>query len=238
MRRYETVKLGSREFTIEPEVYQTIYEMVLACLLCYYCGEPYTPQRPRVAQNVCLKCFMTKYRSYHILEYVGLLTRHDNGDETHKFIDQKGNIYLTTTTQDHKAEEYPGETLKHWGFQLPKKATIDAKEVEIYPNYLNIYGDVRRHSVLCVLYRKPYGNQEEAIFLCTKEHEATQINKRGGVYQQAKRQHEATKDARGYYHLNGREIAGLYGYSIYEVISEMQSTLYEALKRKEQSQSG
>ncbi len=222
-----------REYTIAQDVYETIVQMVMASLVCEYCGWSYTPERPRVALNTCRNCHVKKYGSYHTLVYVGVLSTNPDGEQTHKWIDAKGMIYLSTTTQDEKAQEYTGETLKHWGFILPKTGMYQGQEVELYENYFMIHGDVQNNSVVCITYHKPYGEYMDIPFLVYRDGPAAQINKRMGIYQKAKAQHEATKDNRGYYHLHGREIAGLYESSVFEVVSDLASEAYDALKRKE-----
>lgn len=221
-----------RKYTIADDVYETIVLMVMDSLVCEFCGWPYTPERPRVGLNTCRNCFVKKYGEYHTLVYVGV-ARENNGEQDHKWIDAKGMIYLSSTTQDHKAQEYTGETLKHWGFKLPKTGMYQGREIDLYENYFTIHGDVQNNSVLVIEWSKPYGDREHIPFLCSQVREPIQINKRMSIYQRAKAAHEATKDARGYYHIGQREIAGLYESSIWEVASQIASDEYDALKRKE-----
>jgi hypothetical protein len=40
--------------------YEQIKEIVVASMLCTGCYLPYTEERPQVAENVCLACFLAK----------------------------------------------------------------------------------------------------------------------------------------------------------------------------------
>lgn len=232
MARPNKIRLETREYTIAEEVYQRVVALVMANLVCEYCGGEYTPLCPRVALNMCINCYLRKYGEYVALTYLGVLSESDH-DQTHKWMDGKGMIYLTTTTQDQRAQEYTGETLKHWGFLLPKSGTYQGREMDLYENYFVIHGNLMENSVLCIEWSKPYGEREHIPFLVYKDREPMQINKRVGIYQRAKEQHLATKDNRGYYHLHGREIAGLYESSIWEVVSDLASEEHDAQKKPE-----
>jgi len=232
MGRPPKIKLESREYTIAQDVYDTIVQMVMASLVCEYCGWPYTLERPRVGLNTCRNCFVRKYGEYHTLVYVGVLAE-NGGEQDHKWIDAKGMIYVSSTTQDHKAEYYPGETLKHWGFILPTKGIFNGQEIEVYANYLTIHGDVQNNSVVCVELIKPYGEHYHIPFLCYQDRPALQINKRMSIYQQAKGLVELSRDARGTYHVHDREISGFYDSTVFEVVSDIASDQYDAQKKPE-----
>ena len=51
------------EITISDEAFEQIAAIVKANRVCEGCGKPYAPDRPNVALNLCLQCFL---RTYHV----------------------------------------------------------------------------------------------------------------------------------------------------------------------------
>jgi hypothetical protein len=116
-----------RKYTVDLDMYEAIVAMVINNLVCYHCGGPYTTLHPQVMQNRYLDCYFKDYKNG--LKYVGHLRTSQDGDQTHYFIDAKGKIYLSSTSQPEKPSESQLETLSYWHF-MEKRASLTRRRVK------------------------------------------------------------------------------------------------------------
>ncbi len=220
-----------REVTILDGAYEQILAIVSEGKICGSCGLEYLNDIPQVALNLCLECFQKKYANKQ-LTYVGVLSTNEEGDVTHTFIDTRGNIFYTATSSDAEPYQSSYQTLKYWGYPVPKKLVRDDTELELSTWHWVIYGDVKQNSVLYIEYDPRYSDQKPIAFLTTKHGEYEEVQRRKGKYQklfkQARAVLEATKDKNGYYHVNGHDVYGLYDSYIYETVAVIASTEHDA----------
>jgi hypothetical protein len=227
----KTIYLDSKyhPVTITEEAYRQIVAIIEANRVCGTCGKPYSDDRPYVSQNLCLACFQKKY-AYKGLTYVGVYTADSKGDVTHLFLDGRGSISLTSTSSEGEPQVSEFQTLMYWEFPVPKYVMRNDQQVELSTWHWRIYGDVRKNSVLYIEYDPRYGDEKPVAFLTYQRGNTEEVNRRQKRFQKlfkdARAQLEATKDARGYYHINGHEVAGIYDAYIYEKIAEIVSAEY------------
>ncbi len=119
-----------REVTITDKAYEQIIAIVNANRICGKCRRPYDKTLPQVSENLCLECFQKKYEG-KCLTYVGLERINEQGDETHLFLDTRGNVYYTATSSDHEPYESNFATLQYWDFPVPEYVMRDEKQVEL-----------------------------------------------------------------------------------------------------------
>jgi hypothetical protein len=221
-----------RKYTVDPERYEAIVSMVMSNLVCYYCGGPYTTLHPQVMQNRCLDCYFKEYKDG--LKYIGLLRVSQDGDQTHYFIDAKGKIYLSSTSQPDKPAESITETLRYWHFTVPQKGEYQGREIDFSVYHWQIHGEENKDTVLIIEWSNNYFPEYgKHVFICFKDGPTEPFNKRKGehrkLYQQAKAQMEASRPGPyGPYIVRGREVNGLWESSIYEIVSELASQAYNA----------
>src|SRR5437588_12911786 len=108
-----------QEITVSDEAFEQIAAIVQANRVCEGCGKPYAPERPNVALNRCVRCFLT----YHANEGYTYIKRYDvnqHGSEIHWFLDPFNVVYYTHSTSKgaQKSEHY---TLLYLGFLVPEK---------------------------------------------------------------------------------------------------------------------
>jgi Fe-S cluster assembly scaffold protein SufB len=89
------------------------------------------------------------------------------GYKTYTFLDSKGYVYLTHSTNKHTdtVEQDIRETLQHYGYTLPKKYTLKGgTEVELESNsWRTVYGDFTSSPVVLVTYKEYYGNHIDTL---------------------------------------------------------------------------
>ncbi len=74
------------EITITDEAFEQITAMVKANRVREGCDQPYTPERPNVALNLCLKCFLRK-NAHQGFTYLRLYEVKQQSSEIHWFLD-------------------------------------------------------------------------------------------------------------------------------------------------------
>ncbi len=108
----------AHEVTIADEAFEQIEVIVKANRVCEGCGNPYAPERPNVALNRCLRCFL-KSNANQGYTYIKLYEVNQHGDETHWFLDPFHLVYFTTSTS-REAQKSNYYTLLYWGFPVPE----------------------------------------------------------------------------------------------------------------------
>jgi len=230
------IRLDSyRDVTISDEGYELLLAIVHAHKVCDTCREPYSTDFPQVHGNLCLACFQKKYASKE-LTYIGELSRDQEGDTTHMFIDKNGYIHTTATGSEQDPYKSTFQTLMYWCFPVPKFVEIDGRQVELSTWQWSIYGDVKKNSVLYIEYDTRSSDTKPIAFLTTKNGDTELFNRRRGrhrkLYLEAKAKLEATKDSHGEYHVNGHTVYGLYPAYIYEGIAELASAENDQKEQK------
>ena len=227
-----------REVTITDVAYEQIIAIVNANRICGKCRRPYDKSLPQVAENICLTCFQKKYEGL-CLTYVGLERTNDQGDETHLFLDTRGYVYYTATSSEHEPQVSNFSTLMYWDFPVPKYVIRAEKQVELNTWEWYIYGDVKKNSVLYIHHRPRLDYSIDVAFLTYRNGDTTEVNRRQKRFQKlfkdARAKIEATKDAQGYYHIGGHEVAGIYDAYIFEGVAEIASSEYDAALKGEQT---
>ncbi len=234
--RYKDIRLDNRrEYTVNPDVYPAIVELVMSSLVCSHCGFPYTHDHPMVMLNWCLVCYEREYKDG--LTYLGVLRTDADGDKTHYFKSPKGMIYTSSTTNKDKPSESITETLRYWHFKVPQKGEQNGKEIDFSVYHWQIHGEVDKDCVLIIEWSHNYfPKYGKHVYICYKDGETEPFNKRKGehrrLYQQAKAQMEASRPGPyGPYIVRGREVNGLWESCIYEIVSELASKANGEQKR-------
>ena len=224
----------SHPIAIAESAFADIERQVLAARVCRICGLPYTEEtgnRPRVTQNLCLVCYLKKQRDTYT--FVGKdETESTSHSTTSLYLDVKGIVHYSTTSNDNDPEESIEMTLRFYGFPVPDSIEASGEQIPLYAGNWYIHGDVRNQSVVVIEFIKRIDDYRHFPFLSYKQGEAVLLDKRRGntrrLYLAAKKQHEASKDRRGYYHLHGREIGHFSETNVYYIVSDLASAEYDA----------
>src|SRR3989442_8455339 len=105
------------ETTISDEAFEQISAMVQANRVCEGCGQPYAPERPNVALNRCLSCFLT-FSHNQGYTYLKRYEVNQRGEEIHWFLDPF-NVVSYTNSTSREAQKSDYYTLLYWGFPIP-----------------------------------------------------------------------------------------------------------------------
>ncbi len=228
----------SHPIAIAASAFAEIERQVLAARVCRICALPYTQEtgnRPRVTQNICLVCYLKKQQDTYT--FVGKDETESRHYTTYLYLDVKGIVHYSTTAHEDKPQESIEMTLRFYGFPVPESYTENDQPRELSGGDWYLRGDVRNQSALVIEYIKHLGDYRHIPFLTTKHGEAVFLDKRRGntrrLYQAAKKQHEASKDRRGYYHLHGREIGNFYETDVYRIVSDLASAEHDTSKKDE-----
>lgn len=185
---------------IDGKCFAAITRLVHLARVCQVCGLPYTVEsvvRLRVAENICLSCYLKTQRDAYT--FIG---KHDaeEGSEhtTYLYLDVNGMVHYSTTASDDGPRENVEMTLRYYGFPLPHFYTENGQEKELYGGEWHIRGDVRTQSVVVIEFIKRIDDHRHIPFLSTKHGDVLLLEKRRGntrrLYQQAKRQYELTTE--------------------------------------------
>src|SRR5258708_29567751 len=217
------------EFTVTDEAYTKIEAIVRAHRLCRFCQKPFTADRPMVARNKCLPCYLRSH-SHEGLHYTG---QHHSGapdSETYLFLDPQGYVYLSEASAEDSNSAYKSvcDTLLYWGFMVPETVTRNGTERRLDRSSWSIYGDFQHHPVIVVKYHEYYGDHLETAFFVYKDKLAVEVNKRQKavqqLFRQARQQLEATRDGSGAYHIgNDWTTYHIEEGHLYPIISELLS---------------
>jgi hypothetical protein len=236
--QHKDIRLDNRrDYTVNPDMYPAIVDLVMSSLVCSCCGRPYKHDRPMIMLNWCLACYEREYKDG--LTYLGVLRTEADGDQTHCFKSPKGMIYTSLTTNKDKPSESITETLRYHHFQVPKEGEYKGQKIEFSYYHWYIHGAVQQDCVLIIEWQNTYFPEYgRHVFICTKDGETEPFNKRKGdhrrLYQQAKEQMEASRPGPyGDYIVRGRHVEGMWESCIYEVVSEIASAQHVAQKKPE-----
>ncbi len=135
----QTVRLGEygKDITISDRGYELIQKFVSRYEICRQCQLSYTEERPQVALNLCLPCFMGGYPM--MKHYIGQ-DMLGEGTETHLFLDEKGYVHYSTlnTTQ---LIPYTYATLQHWHYPVPAQYREGDETIQLSEVYWSIESD-------------------------------------------------------------------------------------------------
>lgn len=212
-RRAEAKKQGAHRvslcwqsdaYTVSDEGYQKIEAIIKEYATCHRCEQLYTAERPNVAGNICLTCFLQHSGRNHGLTYVGPGETRADGYPSYLFIDRTGRIYISDPgpSRSEDARESYTDTLKYWSFRVPEYIEKNGQRIEIKGAYWSIYGDPRKSVVITHVW-DTYPDKAEAFYLVSKTAKMTQINKRKAshraLFVEARKRLEATKKNGKYY---------------------------------------
>jgi hypothetical protein len=218
------------EYWLDEEAYEQIVQLVKDnkhCMHNYRDRHPYTAENPCVGKNICLKHLLQKQQNLSHLD----VTRETSDHHTiYYFTDSKGKIYTSTEDSSEEAKEDMLETLSYYGFKHPEKVESRGKSVDFYSYYAALYGDLLTASVVVLSYHQ-HNEKVKGLFLLYKDGTHKELTKRSDLYAKAAELVEASKDANGYYHINGNSHFSRFEADVYEVISQLESALYDVTSR-------
>jgi len=152
------------------------------------------------------------------------------GEPTYWFVDENGYVFLAVAGLSTEAERSIYHTLQHWDFPVPTDYVGPKGETKLWQSYWNIYGQVNQASVVVIEYSQNYGDRLRVAFLSHKNSVCKELTKKDPegkrLLKQAREMVEATKDAEGYYHVNGSEVSQLLDTHTYGIISALESAVY------------
>jgi hypothetical protein len=218
------------EYLVDDQTYATIVSLVQQhkhCLSDFRNRHEYTKENPCVGKNMCLEHLLQKQSHLTRIEVEGLTS--DN-QAIFYFVDTRGMVY--TSTEDSSTEARPSldDTLTYYGFFPPKTITARGKSVEFYSSYATLYGDLHTASVIVLSYHHP-SEKVKGLFLLYKNGPSKELTKRNDLYTRAEEVVLASKDAQGAYHIGGNAHAGRFEAKVYEVISLLESAVYDVTRR-------
>ncbi len=228
------------EFYVDDETYAQIVAIVQANKFCmddHRNRHPYTTDNPCVGKNICLEHFLAKHQHLTRLEIVGETT---GKASIYYFVDQQGYVYTSTEDSSDDARRDIVETLSYYGFTPPTTIAGRGKMVNFYSHYASLYGDLKTASVIVLVYNQS-SEKVKGLFLLYKNAPAVELHKRGDhkiLYTRAEELVEASKDSHGKYHINGHSHFGSYASDIYEVISQLESAMYDVTRRLQNGKQG
>ena len=220
------------ESYLNDEAYAQIVAIVQAnkhCMYDYRDRHPYTKDNPCVGKNICVEHLLQKQRTLTRLDVVGT-----NADRpVYYFTDTQGYVYTSIEDSSDEARMDMLETLSFYGFIPPKTVESRGKMVDFYSHYATLHGDLRTASVIVMSYQQSR-EKVKGLFLLYKGGHAIELQKRGDhktLYTKAEELVEATKDANNEYHIGGTSHYGRYESDTYEVISQLESAVYDVTRK-------
>jgi len=87
----------TQELTITDEAFEQISAIATANRVCEGCSHLYAPERPNVALNRCVLCFL-KYHANQGYTYIRRYEVNQRGEEIHWFLDPFNFVYYTNST--------------------------------------------------------------------------------------------------------------------------------------------
>ena len=218
------------EYFVGDEAYAQIEALVTAnkyCTFNYQNRHPYTEANPCVGKNICLEHLLAKQKTLTRLEIVGVA----NGNRsTYYFVDTRGYVYTSIEDSSEEARRDILETLSFYGFSPPKTVESRGKMVDFYSHYATLYGDLTIASVIVLVYSQS-SEKVKGLFLLYKGGPCKELTKRSELYHRAEELVEASKDTRGEYHIGDTSHYGRYESDIYEVISQLESAMYDVTRK-------
>ncbi len=217
------------ELAISDDGYEQVLALIQASLVCGKCQLPYTEDNPCVGSNLCLSCLLVKQSQLTFMGR-GMAPDGREGEPTYWFVDENGYVFLAVAGLSTEAERSIYHTLQHWDFPVPTDYVGPKGETKLWQSYWNIYGQVNQASVVVIEYSQNYGDRLRVAFLSHKNSVCKELTKKDPegkrLLKQAREMVEATKDAEGYYHVNGSEVSQLLDTHTYGIISALESAVY------------
>jgi hypothetical protein len=217
------------EFIVDDGTYEEVYALVQAGKLCvqdWRNPHPYTLENPCVAQKICLQHLLNMQPNLTLLD--SPLTNKD-GQHFYRFVDQQGYVYTSTEDVSTEASKNTSETLVYYGFTPPTKVQSRGKSVDFSSYYARLYGNLR-NSVIVLSYDH-YTDKVRGLYLLYKDGPCTELSRKSDLYRRADALVEATKDEQGNYHVNGYTHVSKYEADVFEVVSQLESALYDVTRK-------
>jgi hypothetical protein len=221
------------EYLIDDEAYQQVEAIVHAnkhCMYDYQNRHRYTADNPCVGKNICLEHLLLKQRNLTRLEIVGVT---GNNRSIYYFLDVQGFVSMSTEDSSEQAQRDVVETLTFYGFTPPKTVESRGKTVDFYSYYATLHGDLKKASVIVMSYNQS-SEKVKGLFLLYKNGKTIPLSKRGehkSLYTRADELVEASKDIHNEYHIGGVSHYGRYESDTYEVISQLESAMYDVSRK-------
>lgn len=222
---------SSREFYVSEEGYEAICELIKQHQLCGKCRQPIDEgDHLLVGKNLGLSCLLRKQPE---LTFIGLVATDTDGDITYAFTDADHVVYTIQANHGDEAKKDIYSSVQRAGFPIPDtyipfKGDKD-KPVQLNRHDWSVYGKLAQ-SVIVLDYHEYYGDRIRATFLSYKEGEVVELNKRNSTHKQlferARLVVESTKKG-NYYNLNGYEFSTITDATIYPIIAQMESAVYD-----------
>ena len=222
------------EYFVSEEAYQQIVALVAAhkyCTYDYRNRHPYTQESPCVGKNICLEHLLLKQKNLSRLDVTGLTAENK---AIYYFVDRQGYVYSSTEDSTEEAQRSIGDTLSYYGFTPPKTVESRGKSVSFSEYYATLHGDLTNASVIVLAYNQTT-EKVKGLFLLYKNGPTKELNKRSDLYHRAEELVEARKDTHGEYHIGASSHFGRFESDIYEVISQLESALYDVTRKLQNS---
>ena len=228
--------------TIEDAAFEQIAAIVKNSMVCETCEKPYTPERPQVARNRCLPCFLRFHQS-NPLRYVGVLMS-ESDTPVHGFLDGIGYINPSTRKDEIQSlKQSNRSTLNFYGYPVPLTLLLEGETEERRLDSSSfcwqMHGEFKKgQSVLVLEYNQPWGDHIKLLFLSYRHtSETVLLDRRKGqgyrLFREASRTIKATKDG-NIYRYKGRDSYKIYDSDLYELVSQLASSEYDQQKQKTQ----
>lgn len=225
------------EYFVDDQTYATIVSLVQQhkhCLYDFRNRHPYTTENLCVGRNICLEHLLQKQPHLTKIDVVGLT---NDNRAIYYFVDKRGMVYTSTEDSTDEARQSLDDTLADYGFTPPKTIASRGKSVDFYSYYATLYGDLHTASVIVLSYNH-YSEKVKGLFLLYKNGPTKELSKKSDLYRRAEELVEASKDTNGAYHIGGNAHSGRFDADVYEVISQLESALYDVTRRLQNGQQG
>jgi len=210
------------EITISDDAFAQISAIVQANRVCEGCSKPYTSDRPNVALNRCIVCFL-RYHANQGYTYLKLYEVNQQGSEIHWFLDPFNLVYYThSTSRDAQKSEY--YTLLYWEFPVPETWQDGQERKQVNNYHWSFYGDPKADQVLVIHNTIDYGSERSFDFLSYRDGRTVQIDRKHGegrrLFLAAKKRIEATHDGHGY-HVEGHTFYSMESYWLRYMVAKI-----------------
>ena len=225
------------EFYVNETTYEQIVALVQAnkhCTFDYHEIHPYTEDNPCVGRSICLTHWLKKHPN---LVYAGEFRVEKDNSHTYTFLDKQGYVYTATEDSTQEMQRDVLATLAYYGFTPPDKVESRGKLVDFYSYYASLYGDLHSASVIVLSYQQQ-SEKVKGLFLLYKNGPAKMLLKRSDLYSKAVELVEASKDEHGEYHINGHSHYRFYEADVYDVVSQLESAMYDVTRRLQNGKQG
>ena len=160
-----------------------------------------------------------------------------DGAGVYYFTDEAGYVYTSTEDSSEEAKRDMLYTLSYYGFTSPEKVESRGKSVGFHSYYATLHGNLRAASVIVLSYTH-HSEKVKGLFLLYKHGSTKELNKKSDLYTRAAELVEASKTTDGEYRINGNIHHGHYEADVYEVISQLESAMYDVTRRIQNGKQG